>query len=87
MCCQMQAINQPVTSKIAAPKTKFIQKPVAFAFGGKIIFNPIASTPAPRFISSSVRLSPNAKKLIQTATQKIKHLKFQNEITRSLKFQ
>ena len=70
----MQAANQTAANKIAIPKISFIWQSSASAFSEKTIFNPKAATSVPRFVSSSVRLSPNSKTLTWTTTLKIQHL-------------
>ena len=83
----MQATNQVAAAKIAAPKSNFIQQPVALGFSGKIIFNHLIITSMPRFASSGVHLSFITKKLVQTTNPSIEHLMNIKLDNRKLKFQ
>ena len=76
--------NQAAIANIEIPKTNSIQKTVALALGGKIIFNHIAPNSAPRSVSSNARLSSNDKKL--TTNLKIEHLTIAKLDNKKLKF-
>ena len=74
MGCQMQAVTQAATTKINIPKANSIKQPASSVIGEKIMFKSLVITSVARSASSSVRLSFNAKKLIQTNTPKREHL-------------